>query len=125
METIANMQIVNRHAIVIKVKQPFVDWVNSTKEIPDEEDYTVGHINDEPTVFLMPSFEDTRIAEEFIADAKPELFEHLLNGWYTDETAWPKNRNAELFDKWFDIEYASMVQDIDESEHLGHEEWDE
>jgi hypothetical protein len=51
------MQRINRTAVVIKPKQPFVDWLN---QIPYEDhDYTLEKIRDENTVFLIPDFDYT------------------------------------------------------------------
>ena len=52
------------------------------------------------------------------------FFEHSLNEWFTDETMWPKNRTRKMFHEWFDIEFHSMVWDMEE-EPLAYEKWDD
>ena len=48
------MQNVNRTAVIIKPKQPFVDWLNS---IPGEStDNTLESVSEENTTFLIPDF---------------------------------------------------------------------
>lgn len=40
------------------------------------------------------------------------LLESELEGWYTDEALWPKNRTLELFNKWVHVEYHTVVIDV-------------
>ena len=37
----------------------------------------------------------------------------MLKGWVTDETFWPQDRSLEMLPEWFEIQMASMVQDLD------------
>ena len=115
------MRLINRHAITVKGKQPFIDWINSTKENPQDKDYSVDDVNQEPHIFLIPSYEDLEATRKYIKKSKPKIFEYMLNGWYTLETSWPKARNAKVFDQWFDVEYASMLNDLEEKVVLSHE----
>ena len=34
-----------------------------------------------------------------------------LDGWYADESLWPKKRDYRTFRAWFDVEWHSMVFD--------------
>ena len=40
-----------------------------------------------------------------------EFFENELEGWYTDETLWPKNRDYKTFMEWIEVECHSVVLD--------------
>ncbi len=40
------------------------------------------------------------------------LFEMQLDGWHTDESAWPRNRTFAMFREWFSIEFHSVVEDM-------------
>jgi hypothetical protein len=46
-----------------------------------------------------------------------------LEGWYTDESAWPKDRSLATFLEWFDVEFSTMVVDLVDAP-LQREEWD-
>jgi hypothetical protein len=51
----------------------------------------------------------------FVSPILDTLFEDFLEGWYQDNSLWPKVLGPELFEKWFAIENHSMVIDtIDE-----------
>ncbi len=39
------------------------------------------------------------------------VFERELEGWYTDESTWPK-RDLRTFKKWFDVSMHSLVVDL-------------
>lgn len=39
------------------------------------------------------------------------LFENELEGWYTDETLWPRNRDYKTFKEWFEVECHSVIMD--------------
>ena len=50
--------------------------------------------------------------------AMAEIFERELDGWHTDDTAWPKRRTLATFKQWFTIEMHSMVEDLCSDELL-------
>ncbi len=51
----------------------------------------------------------------------PILFEAILEDWVRDEAFWPNDRMLGMFQKWFEIQMGSIVQnlDIDEPLELG------
>ena len=98
---------VNRHAIVVKPKQPLLDWVNAI--YPD-----MAEDGSETTVYLVKerdSFEDT---EKWLKRNFNDIFENELNGRHTDENDWPQKRTYKLFTEWFDTEIHTTVDDIEE-----------
>ena len=68
-----DMVTLNRSAIVVTPKQPFLDWLRDSCE---------------------------------------EIFEEQLAGWYTDESAWPRDRGFDVFRRWFDYQHHSMLIDL-------------
>lgn len=50
------------------------------------------------------------------------FFEHILEAWILDESAWPQKRTLKMFREWFDVEYSSIVWDMG-CEPLGIDEW--
>jgi len=114
--------VVNRIAVIVKVKQPYIDWANS---LPDRSDVVISteELNKTPTAFLIPAYESNSSIERFLQKAKPRIFEQQLNGWCTEPEWWPKDRSAREFNKWFDIEISEMVFDLVENESLDHVEY--
>lgn len=103
------MRLINRGVVIIKARQPFVDWVNSTT--PDEPPVTLAEVNQECTAILVPDLDNEIETNDYLESLKPALFERELAGWYTDEQTWPAERSASLFDAWFELEIHSMVWD--------------
>jgi hypothetical protein len=49
---------------------------------------------------------------EYIQAFKREIFEIELDSWSRDTTIWPKKRTPTMFDEWFDLEFHSMIFDL-------------
>ena len=107
------MKSINRTAIIIKPKQPFVDWINTT---PGKEVFSMKEISKENTVLLIPEINDYDDAHNFIKSCYEEIFEWELFGWVTAEELWPKNRSWKMFNEWFNIEINSEVFDLVDGE---------
>ena len=108
------MESVNRTAVVIKPRQPFVDWLNS---VPDEDiDFTLEQISTDNITFLIPEQDDPKDAKKYIRKRFEQIFEFELWGWITTEELWPKNRNWKMFQEWFSIEIHSEIFDLVDEE---------
>jgi len=104
------MQVINRTAVVIRPKQPFVDWLNS---IPDEDiDFTLERVSKDNITYLIPEYDNPDEALACIKEIYSYIFKFELFGWYTDEEPWPKNRTWKMFQEWFEIEINSEVFDL-------------
>ncbi len=101
--------MLNRSAITIKAKRPFVDWILS---LPESEHITQDDIDEDRTVYLLPDITSDGCQEELIQEFYQRLFEEQLNDWYTDEQGWPPNRDVKMFKHWFEIEFHSIVLDL-------------
>lgn len=114
--------VVNRMAVAVKVKQPYIDWANG---LPDNSGMivTADKINEKPTTFLMPNYETESSIEKFLQKAKPRIFAQQLNAWCTDPDWWPEDLSAREFNKWFDLEVSEMIFDLVENESLDHVEY--
>jgi len=108
---------INRTAVVIKAKQPLVNWINTTPKAKEEKGhvFTLAEINEDCEVLLLPDFDTVEEVLEELRPLKAEIFEDALDEWQTDEKFWPQNRSEEVFDTWFGLEIHSMVDDtVDE-----------
>ena len=112
--------MVNRAAIILRYKDPFIHWVNEADPYVDDPGITLERANRERTVYLIND-SDAENLEEWISLNFMQLFESELEGWYTDESLWPKNRNRKLFDKWFGVECHSLIIDTVGSEIVDDE----
>jgi hypothetical protein len=99
--------MLNRGGMIVRPKQPYLDWAAQLDDsglVPDPRG--------EQTVYLIPQFENDDEAAAILQDIYAEVFERELDGWHTDESAWPRNRTFAMFKEWFDVELHSVVEDL-------------
>ncbi len=99
--------MLNRAALIVCQKQPFLDWAAGLDDsglIPDVEG--------EKTVYLIPVFESDEEGLRVLKRVYAEIFERELDGWHTDPSAWPQKRDFKTFQQWFSIELHSVVEDV-------------
>jgi hypothetical protein len=41
-----------------------------------------------------------------------EIFEEQLDGWYRVPSSWPVNRDFDMFKRWFEYRFHSMLVDL-------------
>ena len=99
--------MLNRGVLIVRPRQPYLDWAAGLDDsgiLPD--------VSGEQTVYLIPEFDDDDEAIEILELVYAEVFERELFGWHTDESAWPKDRDLDMFKRWFSIEIHSVVEDL-------------
>ena len=99
--------MLNRAVLIVRPKQPYLDWAAQL-----DDSGVVPEVEGEQTVYLIPGFEDDNEARRVLEDVYAEVFERELDAWHTDESAWPPNRDFEMFQQWFKIELHSVVEDL-------------
>lgn len=72
--------MVNRGLVIALAKEPFREWLRS---LPDPEDLTLEEINEDPSVYLIPEWEDDKQRDRIFKKAYPAIFEHQLASWWT------------------------------------------
>lgn len=105
--------MINRAAIIIRLKAPAVQWINDADPRDDSHEITLESANRERTVYLIKEedADDDKTLKKWIKMNYETLFESELEGWYTVERMWPQNRTLKLFHEWFDIECNSVIED--------------
>lgn len=115
--------MLNRSVLILRYKQPFVDWINTTDPDPTHE-IELADVHEDSTAYLV-EVEDKEELEEWL-DANGEiLFEEELNGWYTDPNLWPQDRSLSRFKEWCDFELHTLVLDTGGSPLVDDEADDE
>ena len=90
--------------------QRFLEWlqfVDSTNA-----DLTLDEVQHDPSVYLLPSFESDEERDEALGAVCNEIFEDQLEAWYTNRAEWPADRSLEVFSRWFEVRFHSMVSDL-------------
>jgi hypothetical protein len=100
----------NRTAVIVIPKEPFLDWVHQSD--PDDAKITLADLHHDLTVYLLDKWAYLADFELELKAVYEEIFEEALASWYTDEEMWPKNRSYQEFQRWFDCSPHSMVIDL-------------
>lgn len=104
------MAEINRSLIILKPKQPFLDWARTLDD--EDKDFTLEKLREDSTTYLLPEVWDYDEHQKLLEPCYDILFEEELEGWWADETAWPKERDLKMFFDWFDVEFHSLVFDL-------------
>jgi hypothetical protein len=108
--------MINRAAVIVRYKQPFVEWINAVDPHAGTKapKVTLADVNEKNNVYLV-EVEDQEELNKWLELNYDILFEEELNGWYTDPALWPKDRSLDLFKKWCSFELHTLVFDTGES----------
>jgi len=103
--------MINRCAVVITAKQPFLDWL---RQLPDpvRDDMTLGELNKDAHVYLGPESAMEHGKDRFLKKHARFLIERECNAWWTNEADWPRKRNFKMLTEWFEASFHSMIEDL-------------
>ena len=101
---------INRSLVILKPKQPFLEW---TKSLDDQSaDLTLEEMSADASAYLIPELWQDSDQQELLKSYYDVFFTIQLEGWWTDESAWPKKRSLKMFLDWFAVEFHSLVFDL-------------
>ena len=112
------MYLINRAVAIVRIKQPCVEWINST----EGPELTLKLVNEESHIYLLPEHDTEQEQELIIQDLYREIFELELAGFCTDRNQWPTIGYQKFLD-WFEIEVHSMVFDPYDNEIEKEDYW--
>ena len=74
---------------------------------------TLDSVNEERTVYLIheDDVDPPAVLLSWIEQNFLTLFENELEGWYVDESLWPKQRDFSTFNAWFSVECHTIIID--------------
>jgi hypothetical protein len=101
--------MLNRSAVIVRPKKPFLDWLRA---VDDDDAPAVTLDQMDATLYLVPDYEDPADAEKVPGRVCEEIFCQELEGWYTDVDVWPKDRSLKVFKQWFDVQHHEVVEDV-------------
>jgi len=104
------MVTLNRSAIVVTPKQPFLDWLHTAD--PTSLELTLRELVQEPTVYLVPECDTNEDVAQVLRELCEKIFVEQLAGWYADRSTWPPDRSFDVFCRWFDYRHHSMLIDL-------------
>ena len=106
--------MLNRAALILRYKQPFLDWINAADPSSTSHILSLAEVNQEHTVYLV-EVEDEDELDAWLTRHHKELFEGELSGWYTDPKLWPRDRSLKVLQEWRSIELHTVVVDVGDS----------
>src|SRR3954470_9186087 len=99
----------NRSAVLVTPKQPFMDWLRTVD--PSNADLEVEDVC-EPTIYLAAGTEDDEELERFVSDPSKMTFEDQLEGWYRVRSRDPLTRDFKTVCLWFDYRAEALLLDL-------------
>lgn len=104
------MVTINRTAIVVRPGVPFLNWLHRAD--PTSGQLSLEDLQREPSVYLLPECENEAEARQHLESVCVRIFEEQLDGWYRVPSMWPKRRDLETFERWFEWTFHSIVVDL-------------
>lgn len=115
------MDTVNRSVAIVVPREPYLEWTRQDDATGIAENVFEA-MHEDPHAFLLPEYMDDKEKEAMLEHFSPAIFESMLDGWLRDRGCWPKNRDYEMFKKWFEVRICSVVEDLFLSQPLQHED---
>ena len=103
--------MLNRNLLIVRVKQPFVDWINEADPYSDSGNITLEYANQDCPAFLIHDFACEDV-EGWLQQCYLHVFEEVLEQWYVDESLWPQDRTLNLFKAWCEVEVHGIIIDL-------------
>lgn len=100
---------IDRSAIIIQAKQPFLDWYNSL--YPGDGDDMQALLT-QKRIYLVAATEDEKDLENWLNKKYDKIFTEELEGWHTNKKQWPQKRSYKMFKLWFDVEVIAPIFDL-------------
>ena len=104
------MRTLNRSAVIVTPKQPFLDWLHSID--PSSRDLKMTDLRSDLSVYLFPECKDDHELRRHLKVASEEIFEQELESWDRVKETWPRDRSFGAFQRWFDYSIHRMIFDL-------------
>jgi hypothetical protein len=99
----------NRSAVIVTPKQPFLDWLHDAD--PTSLELKLEDVS-EPTIYLLPDCEDDQDLIAHVKNYCDTIFEDQLDAWYQEQSSWPVDRDFETFCIWFEYRAHTLLFDL-------------
>lgn len=117
--------VVERSIVVIKPKQPFLDWINNNLAISNETLLDLSNIRIDCNSYLIPEINEIEDGVAYIDEVYEALFQLELASWSEDQSLWPQELSLKMFWEWFDIEISPTLIDLTEDDDSSDNEGEE
>jgi len=100
---------INRAGLIIRPRQPYVDWANSTDD--DGPRANLRQLREDSSIYLVECFDFQEDFKLLVDDTWEWIFKEPLNGWMRAPDLWPEGLTRAMFLEWFDCELSTMGWD--------------
>lgn len=104
--------VVERSVIVLKPKQPFLDWINNTLASSSETLLDLSSIRIDCNSYLIPEVNEIEDGVSYVDEYFESFFQLELASWTEEETLWPQELSLKMFWEWFDVEISPTLIDM-------------
>jgi len=101
--------MLNRCLVTVKAKEPLREWLLS---LPDPCDETIENINNDPSAYLLPEFDDDEERDRILKEYFPLIFEDQLFAWWIQTEDWPQNRNFKMFKNGLMLSFILLLRTL-------------
>lgn len=106
------MKTINRTAVLLQPKRPFIDWLNK-----NERTGYIYHLDDRQNdagLYLVDVTDNFPSIQDLIRRNFTWFFEKELNKYPYDRESWPDTSNFNVFKSWLDCSYHTIIEDLSE-----------
>ena len=104
--------VVERSVVVLKPKQPFLDWINNSLAYSTDTLLDLQSIRIDCNSYLMPEVNEIEDGVAFVDEFFESLFQMELASWSEEESSWPEELTLKMFWEWFDVEISPTLIDL-------------
>ncbi|MDD3266276.1 MAG: hypothetical protein PHC75_03735 [Burkholderiales bacterium] len=104
--------VVERSIVVLKPKQPFLEWINLSLATSNETILDLASIRIDCNSYLIPEVNEIEDGVAYVDEFFESLFQLELASWTEDQTLWPQELTLKMFWEWFDVEISPTLIDI-------------
>ncbi|MEN9945751.1 MAG: hypothetical protein RLZZ293_137 [Pseudomonadota bacterium] len=116
--------VVERSVVVLKPKQPFLDWINDNLVTEQLGLLDLSSIRLDCNSYLIPEIEELEDGIAYVDEMYENFFRIELASWIDDQSLWPQELSLKMFWEWFDVEISPSLIDMTEAdveEEIGEE----
>ena len=111
--------VVERSIVVLKPKQPFLEWINTQLATSGDTLLDLDSIRIDCNSYLIPEISELEDGISYVDDCFESLFQLELASWTEDESLWPNEMSLKIFWEWFDVEISPTLIDLTDDDSNG------
>lgn len=103
------MKLLNRSAIVVRPREPFLRWATAALA---EDPEGAAELRNAVSIYLVPQDPNEEQESAPLEGFFAEIFANELESWCSDSELWPAKRDFASFREWFEVTAESIVHDL-------------